>query len=330
MQKIVLLTSLIGLCSISMANAMCTPTGVNIEKCECAHPIIENGHLACGPTYCPTGTTCMPLGNCCKTEKVCGSLSTECCKDDETCIDGISCCTDDKPYLDANGNCVECTTNEHCMQTTDSCGICSNGTCVASDAKCPQTMYCDENFACMCDVGYTTCSDSECCSSFQTCVNGTKCCSTNTPYLDANGNCVQCASDAHCGDGKSCDTTTGTCVEEKADIETLCANGGGTIISASSGTFCQSKDDYMSWYKAEEWCSSIGMTIPTMKEMCPSWDSNIGNGKCPELSGKGDGWVWSATLYPEYSEAAFYVHLSTGYVDNGLRTTTGYNTAFCH
>ena len=216
MQKIVLLTSLIGLCSISMANAMCTPTGVNIEKCECAHPIIENGHLACGPTYCPTGTTCMPLGNCCKTEKVCGSLSTECCKDDETCIDGISCCTDDKPYLDANGNCVECTTNEHCMQTTDSCGICSNGTCVASDAKCPQTMYCDENFACMCDVGYTTCSDSECCSSSQTCVNGTKCCSTETPYLDTNGNCVQCASDAHCGDGKTCNTTTYTC-EDKPD-----------------------------------------------------------------------------------------------------------------
>ena len=130
MKKKLLFAGLIGLYQ-SVANAMCTPTGVNIEKCECAHPIIENGHLACGPTYCPTGTTCMPLGNCCKTEKVCGSLSTECCKDDEICVDGISCCPNDKPYLDANGNCVECTTNDHCSdnQTCDENGICTDSLC---------------------------------------------------------------------------------------------------------------------------------------------------------------------------------------------------------
>ena len=329
MKTLFLSVSIIGLLSITTAYAICNPP--SILKCECAHPIIENGHLACGPTYCPTGTTCMPLGNCCKTEKVCGSLSTECCKDDETCIDGISCCTDDKPYLDANGNCVECTTNEHCMQTTDSCGICSNGTCVASDAKCPQTMYCDENFACMCDVGYTTCSDSECCSSFQTCVNGTKCCSTNTPYLDANGNCVQCASDAHCGDGKSCDTTTGTCVEEKTDIETSCENadGVGIIITASSGTFCVSEYIY-TWSEAEEWCSNNGMTMPTMYEMCPDWDGSDGFEKCPELSGTGTLSVWSASIFQDYEEVIpISVSLLSGFVfGNDLKVHS--NNAFCH
>ena len=210
MKKKLLLTTLICLSSISITNAMCVPSPIP-APCKCAHPIIENGHLACGPTYCPNDTTCMLNGACCKTEKVCGSLSTKCCKDNENCIDGISCCPDNKPYVDASGNCVECTTNEHCMKTTDSCGICSNGTCVASDAKCPQTMYCDANFACMCDGGYTACSDNECCSSSQTCVNNTKCCPTNTPYLDPNSNCVQCTTDAHCADGKACNTTTYTC-----------------------------------------------------------------------------------------------------------------------
>ena len=55
MNKILLLTvSVAGLFCLKTANAVCSPP---IGKCECAYPIIENGHLACGPTYCSTGTT---------------------------------------------------------------------------------------------------------------------------------------------------------------------------------------------------------------------------------------------------------------------------------
>ena len=209
MQKKILLTSLIGLCSVSMANAVCTPP--TTLKCDCQHPIIENGVLVCGPSYCGD-KKCMPDGSC-----------------------------------------------------------------------CPEANFCQ--------VG-------------------------NSKYC--------------CAENQTCDTSTG-CIEKKADIETLCANaeGGGEIITASSGTFCRS-NDWMTWYEAEEWCSSIGMTMPTMKEMCPSWDGNLFS-ECPELSGKGDGWVWSATIDPDDSEYAFYVILSDGYVsllprDNHL---DGSAPAFC-
>ena len=125
MKTLFLSVSIIGLLSITTAYAICNPP--SILKCECAHPIIENGILTCGPTYCSTGTTCMPLGNCCETEKLCGSLSTECCSDNEVCVNKTTCCPTEKPYIDANNNCVQCTSDTHCSdgKTCDTTtGIC--------------------------------------------------------------------------------------------------------------------------------------------------------------------------------------------------------------
>lgn len=159
MKKIILLMT--ALLSSTSVYAMCTPTGVNIEKCECAHPIIENGILTCGPTYCPTGTTCMPLGNCCQTEKVCGSSSTECCKDDEVCVNKTTCCPAEKPYLDTNGNCVECTSDTHCSDdkkcVLDGYYCDALPECAVEDAKycasdsigcCADNQYCDSTSGC--------------------------------------------------------------------------------------------------------------------------------------------------------------------------------------
>ena len=188
MQKKILLTSLIGLCSVSMANAVCTPP--TTLKCECAHPIVNSeGKLACGTSYCGD-KKCMPDGSC-----------------------------------------------------------------------CPEANFCQ--------VG----NDKYCCS-----------------------------------EGQTCDTASG-CVDAKENIETLCANAGGTIITASSGTFCQSNYD-MIWSNAEAWCLDNGMTMPTIYEMCPSWDGNMGSGKCPELNGKGGRHAWSATI--DDSKYAFNVHLPDG------------------
>ena len=68
MQKKILLTSLIGLCSVSMANAICSPP--TTLKCDCQHPIIENGVLVCGPSYCGD-KKCMPDGSCCPEANFC-------------------------------------------------------------------------------------------------------------------------------------------------------------------------------------------------------------------------------------------------------------------
>ena len=205
MKKKLLLTSFAVLSSIGLANAVCTPP--TTLKCACQHPIIENGVLVCGPSYCGD-KKCMPDGSCCETEKYCeSSVGTQCC-----------------------------------------------------------------------------------------------------------------------AEGQTCDTANG-CIEEKADIETLCANAQGTIVTASSGTFCESGNRKMNWFEAEAWCQDNGMTMATMYEMCPSWDGNTGNGKCPELSGTGSTFFWSATT--SGSSNAFYADQYEGYVGNRSQNLFGYE-ALCH
>ena len=86
MTKKLLLTSLIVLCLVSMANATCTPP--TTLKCECQHPIINSeGKLACGEDYCAkNGKKCMPNGSCCEADKFCeSSLGKQCCPDGQSC-----------------------------------------------------------------------------------------------------------------------------------------------------------------------------------------------------------------------------------------------------
>ena len=103
---------------------------------------------------------------------------------------------------------------------------------------------------------------------------------------------------------------------------------GGTEITNTAGTtFCKSNMQ-MNWWSAATWCKENGLHLATMYEMCPNWDGNTGGGKCPELNGKGSGYVWSATA--SGSERAFTVNLSDGNVGDyyGYRIDS-YGYAFC-
>jgi len=85
MTKKLLLTGLISLCSISVANAVCTPP--TTLKCNCAHPIIDaEGKLACGTSYCGD-KKCMPDGSCCPEGNYCESTEEgkQCCSDGQSC-----------------------------------------------------------------------------------------------------------------------------------------------------------------------------------------------------------------------------------------------------
>jgi len=75
-----------------------------------------------------------------------------------------------------------------------------------------------------------------------------------------------------CADNQTCDTTSG-CIEKK-DLATLCAKAGGTIVSPEGVDFCANHRQPLavSWDEAQEWCSSNGMTMPTILELCPDWD----------------------------------------------------------
>ena len=100
---------------------------------------------------------------------------------------------------------------------------------------------------------------------------------------------------------------------------------GGTIVAG----FCKSNVQ-MNWWSAQAWCQANGSQLPTMYEMCPSWDGNGGAGKCPELNkGLASQHVWSATA--QDSIYAFTVDLLDGEVyPNARYYSMGvYGYAFC-
>ena len=97
---------------------------------------------------------------------------------------------------------------------------------------------------------------------------------------------------------------------------------GGTMV----GGFCKSNVQ-MNWWSAADWCKANGLQLATMYEMCPSWDGNTGNGNCPELSGTGSTFVWSATT--SGSSNAFYADRYEGYVVNLSQNLFCYE-ALCH
>ena len=69
----------------------------------------------------------------------------------------------------------------------------------------------------------------------------------------------------------------------------------------------------MTWYEAEKWCQENGMTMPTMYEICPSWDGEWGDKKCPFIS-SGVGFVWTATIYEKNDAWAWIIYLDNGTV----------------
>ena len=69
---------------------------------------------------------------------------------------------------------------------------------------------------------------------------------------------------------------------------------GGTEVTNTAGTtFCKSNVP-MNWWSAAAWCKANRMQLASMYEMCPSWDGREGV-ECPELTGKANGYAWSAT-----------------------------------
>ena len=179
--------------------------------------------------------------------------------------------------------------------TCNDCEMCESGFCVANELKnnstCGENKYCYFGDCLDCDAPLETCVGSD-----EIALNG---CQTKKH--------VDCTGDTYC------DENTGECKDSKNRIETLCTKVGGTIVSATSGTFCRSSGT-MTAPDVNNWCIANGMTFPTMYELCPAWDGNSGLGKCPELRGSGSGNVWTASV--STTNYAFNVSLANGNIGN--------------
>lgn len=181
----------------------------------------------------------------------------------------------------------------------------------------PATLKCQCQHPIINSEGKLACGTSYC--GDKQCMPDGSCCETEK-YCNSSGQGKQC-----CSTEQSCDTTKG-CVEKKADIETLCSEAGGRILLESSGTFCFIYNE-VNWDDAKELCQKYGMTMPTIYEMCPSWNGEPDLNACPEM-GLFDGIVWSGTSVPDDTEKAFYVMVTQ--TIGTMKKSSGAFSTICH
>ena len=139
--KKLLLTGLVALSSISIANAVCTPP--TTLKCACQHPIINSeGKLACGEDYCAkNGKKCMPDGSCCETEKHCASSEQglQCCADGQTCDATKGCvdgCEEGQLSCKIGTDAWCCDKGNTCGSSINSCNKCRNVEDISDENEC--------------------------------------------------------------------------------------------------------------------------------------------------------------------------------------------------
>lgn len=92
---------------------------------------------------------------------------------------------------------------------------------------------------------------------------------------------------------------------------------GGTL--SDDGKFCISNID-LNWWSAANWCKANGRHLATIYEVCPDWDGNTGNGKCPVIASSINRSAWTATA--SGSDLVFRVNPSDGHVSYNLRDGT--------
>ena len=174
----------------STAFAACFPSwGTKDKPCECAYPTIDsNGKIVCGRSYCGD-KKCMPDGSCCEIEKYCENTKN-CCSSSEICVNKTTCCPVDKPYLDAAGNCLQCSSDSHC-EDDETCDT-ATGTCKEASKTCTSDSECSGDERC-CAALNKCIGKKECCGTPEVCslCKQTKCYTNNTSMCTPDNDCAE-------------------------------------------------------------------------------------------------------------------------------------------
>ena len=174
----------------------------------------------CDAGVCPDWSTCMEKGGTGGTGvMICMPNNASCCGPD--C--GVDCDPECSGTLGQchNGACVQCTADEHCTGTGETCdptsyrcvgGLCS-GTpstpyeCGGACCECQQDSHCATND---CDETTGTCAGGDACGGL--CVDPYPGCAT----VNGVPSCVPCTDDAHCTPS-TCDLTTYSCAGQTGE-----------------------------------------------------------------------------------------------------------------
>ena len=92
----------------------------------------------------------------------------------------------------------------------------------------------------------------------------------------------------------------------------ISACNGGTEYTVNGDTFCIS-NIRINWWSAANWCKANGRHLATIYEVCPDWDGNTGDRKCPVIASSIN-YAWTATA--DGSKYAFVVTASNGDVSS--------------
>ena len=251
-------------------NTTC-PAGFLCTNGQCSH---------CDPTaspdQCPTGLTCVPIGDSqtqglcweCGQNTPCSDPTKVCDLSNGTCVDcygGSSCPTG---QVCKNNTCTNCQTSADCTQGgTTKTAVCDNGTCV----------QCVQNSDCTYDSGYDTCD-----TSTNTCVQCLKNsdCPTYAPYCK-NQQCLFCRDNKDCGD-QVCSNGAG-CVPCDTPGLTQTCNGDLPYCSNGKCVQCTDTSQCSSGYDCvENKCLLRGAPVGPAQQcfnnrMCPTGFSCVDN-----------------------------------------------------
>jgi hypothetical protein len=189
----------------------------------------ENGSCVCRPGEVAAGNSCLLQdGDPCQTSQQCQAGST--------CIDGVCCqeaCNGTCERCEPNtGFCValgagqqdnQCTNGRQCNGARGDCRLTIRQPCSGNGAECTTN-------ACEPTVGNAT---QICCS---------QACSGTRPFCRSNGQgCVQCETNADCGNG--CNTQTGLCndllpIGTQCGTTSQCASGAQCLLDQNGQTRC--------------------------------------------------------------------------------------------
>jgi hypothetical protein len=160
----------------------------------------------------------------CGIDADCDGTSTDCqdlvCSNHVCGFDPVptntSCDEDGGLYCNGAGNCVECTTAQHCMSN-----VCVDGACYA--ATCDDRVLNGSESAIDCGGSCSPCENGLACGAPDHCKS--KICS--------GGICVACTAQADCASQDYCDLGPGYCTPKK-DVFEGCGNG----YECTTGTCC--------------------------------------------------------------------------------------------
>ena len=94
--------------------------------------------------------------------------------------------------------------------------------------------------------------------------------------------------------------------------------GGSTVTGLTNGHEYCASNSKMNWWSAYTWCKAQGMKMPSLYDLCPTWDGAFNSDQCEKI-GVG-ALVWASAAYGNSSAILLADVNAVGHVTGYSRT----------